>query len=563
MREEPKYSRTDILKALLAIKGQRIPIQFTDTVIELEAASLVSIVILTNIKPDYSLREKARLDIGAPFWRVIQLIEKGGRLILDSTFFSNTLWSRYIVALLKNMPTVFVVDSNVITGLDVIKFRPNGTFSNSFSDEFEHTQNETHLRVTTIVGAGAAIGLGETEGVTTKYITEQLLQKTEAGTQELLKTIHDNIPEKYKNNFEGYFYVVEQLVTFDRDWLNNEDKFTHPLAPFIIPRKVTPNDKKKRPRYILLEMYRQLMDTINQYNEYFAKEINGKLRWYADFWRTPTELFWDVFTFNYDTTLEKCLERKYIDGYKDSGTDIQMFTPTWYLSEFKHNNKHTINHVHGCLLYSGEEPDFDADSEIQAVYSHTQRKWKSYQANKKFLEKVLMGKGLGQTGDFLAQDSIITGLQKTDKIISHPYAFYRTQLDKQLIENNRLLIVGYSFNDYYVNNMLESLPSYHESYKIVIIDYLSNSEEIDSRQSYALGEFFKEHSEKKFMQHFIETIINKGVVKKGDNVWSKFEYDTTKDQYIISSDTQVMFFYGGFKEASGHRDVIYNFLLHK
>lgn len=556
MNEHNLNFKEQVLNELIALKGEKLQLPHSTTVVALEYASPVSVYLHRFVGNNGNYHT---IDVGREFWRIIRHIEVNGSYEIDSSSIVGRT-SKYVITLLKNMPAIFTVESDIITGTEKVSLIYKSPLK-ILSNESESSKENDGCRVTAIVGAGAAIGLGERDNITTKYLTDQLLQNTSGGTQELLKVIQSKLPNKFKCNFEGYFYVVEQFVTFDQDWLNNPVNHTHPFAPFINPdKKVKPNDKKKRPRYVLLEMYQQLMDTIHQYNEYFRKEKDNKLNWYSEFWRKASDFKWDIFTFNYDTTIEQCLESNYIDGYKDNGENTQVFTPKWYLCEFDEGIKHTINHVHGCLLYSGAEPDYSADPEIQAVYSHTQRKWKSYELNKEFLNKVLMGRGVGQTGDFLSQDSIITGLQKTDKIISHPYAFYRTQLDKQLIGNNKVLIVGYSFNDYYVNNMLESLPSYHANYKIVLIDYLSEADDIESRKEYALGEIFKDHNEKKFMLHFVEAVINKGEVKKGDNVWSKFDFSHTKDKYIVSKDEQVMFLYGGFKEASLLKEVIYQFL---
>lgn len=566
------YTNEEILKALQGIRGQRYELPLSSSTVELEYASMAYITICV-----YNHRGDKRLaDISREFWRVVLGVQEKGEYLINYSAYPFARQYKYVVVLLKQMPVIFEVTSDISTSYDIVRFAnalPTITknspsqaaslykeFTDTLTKEIKEKYGLKKKRVTSIVGAGAAIELGEKNGITTAYITGQILQNTEARTQALLHTIHKNIPEKYKENFEAYFYVVEQLVTYDAYWLDDKKANIPPFAPFIKPNHVKPDVKKKRVRNILLEMYMQLMETIHQYNEYFAAEIDGKLSWYTDFWRKAENLYWDVFTFNYDTTIEKALESYYIDGYKEGGENVQTFVPKRYLSEFERNDKHTINHIHGCLLYSGDEPDFSADDDIQAVYSHTQRKWKSYEDNKDFLNKILMGRGLGQSGDYLAQDCIITGLHKTDKIISHPYAFYRTQLDKQLINNNRLLIIGYSFNDYYVNNMLESIPSYHSEYKIVIVDFLSDAEYIESSEKYALGDMFNRQKEKKFLLHFVETIINKGEVKKGENVWNNFNYSTTKDKYIVSKDSQVMFFYGGFKEATRHKDVIYTFL---
>ena len=549
--------RETILRELEALKGQRMQLLNSSTIFELVDASSESIYLHRYINAHGSYHVA---DIGKEFWRIIRHIEVNGTFELGGTTNHVFVSTKYVITILKNMPTLFHIESDMLTGMEIVRFAAKVTKVAETENVKSKLMDDDKLRVTAIVGAGAAIELGENEGVTTAYITKQLLEKTESGAQELLKTIQRNLPKEYNNNFENYFYVVEKLVTYDTDWLTKHKNDTNPFSPFVNPRKITPQKDKIRPRNVLLKMYLQLMDTIHQYDEYFVREQDGKLKWYSEFWNAKNKLYWDIFTFNYDTTIETCLSDNYIDGYMNSNVNTQSFSPIRYLTEFHKSNKHTINHVHGCLLYSGNEQNFKEDIDIRTVYSHNQRKWKTYEANRDYLEHKALTKGQGQSGEFIAQDSIITGLHKTDKIVCHPYAFYRTQLDKQLINNNRLLIVGYSFNDFYINIMLESLAMYHETNKIVIVDFISSKDaDIEQFRGDALGEYFLKDKGKKYMQHFVEAIINKGEAKVEDNVWNQFNYDNSNEKYIVSKDGQVMFFYGGFKEATQHKEAIFEF----
>lgn len=494
-------------------------------------------------------------------WRHIhERIEKSGKYSLNTyQAYHNKLHRYFVYIMAEKSRDFFRISHNNINGTDVIYYAKATSIPITMPVIEDDESRDEAKRVIAIVGAGAAMELGENESPSTSNLTKHVMEIEDEGASNILKQIKRTIATKYKDNFEAYFHVVEQFVAFYYDWEKSEDKeygAKHPLSRFIKPDKIfNPKQKKKQPKEVLRLMLIQLMDQIDVYNQYFEKEKNNKLSWYRDFWKLMADAKWDIFTFNYDTTIESSLEGKYTDGYWGVSVDYKHFEPQKYIKE--RNSKHTINHIHGCLLYSGEQPNYKLKSEVQEVYSHNQYKWKDYEANRKQIKKRDINVGRSQSGDIIMQDSIITGLHKTDKIVSQPYAFYRTQLDTQLLNNNRLLIVGYSFNDYYVNNMLESISLYHMDYKIVIIDCLK-IENIKEWEGNAVANYFQEHPEKTFMLHFIEAIM---LPKDSSaNVWDAFRYDKCEDNYIYSKDEHLMIFMGGFKEATNHKELIYDYL---
>ena len=68
---------------------------------------------------------------------------------------------------------------------------------------------------------------------------------------------------------------------------------------------------------------------------------------------------------------------------------------------------------------------------------------------------------------------IITGLHKTDKITFAPFNFYHANFANRICANNTLLIVGYSFGDLYLNQLLERITLIHGSKtRVILIDYM-------------------------------------------------------------------------------------------
>ena len=85
-----------------------------------------------------------------------------------------------------------------------------------------------------------------------------------------------------------------------------------------------------------------------------------------------------------------------------------------------------------------------------------------------------------QNGEHLKQTTIITGKNKTEKIAISPFDTYRANLQKCLIQNPNLLIIGYGFADYYINNVLKQFNKVHKNssgnitYFPLLMSYLSS-----------------------------------------------------------------------------------------
>lgn len=83
-----------------------------------------------------------------------------------------------------------------------------------------------------------------------------------------------------------------------------------------------------------------------------------------------------------------------------------------------------------------------------------------------------------QSGETYHASPIITGLRKTDKLNSIPFDFYHGNMYKSVIENNKLVIIGYSFGDLYCNQLIERMHYLHKEYRrIVLIDFWKIPEE--------------------------------------------------------------------------------------
>ena len=69
------------------------------------------------------------------------------------------------------------------------------------------------------------------------------------------------------------------------------------------------------------------------------------------------------------------------------------------------------------------------------------------------------------------QPEIVSGLRKTEKMTFAPNNVYLSDLARKVIENNRLMIIGYSFGDLYLNEIMGlGMAAHGDDFKVVIID---------------------------------------------------------------------------------------------
>ena len=69
------------------------------------------------------------------------------------------------------------------------------------------------------------------------------------------------------------------------------------------------------------------------------------------------------------------------------------------------------------------------------------------------------------------QPYIVSGSRKIEKMTFAPNNVYLSDLARKVIENNRLMIIGYSFGDLYLNEIMGlGMAAHEDDFKVVIID---------------------------------------------------------------------------------------------
>ena len=315
--------------------------------------------------------------------------------------------------------------------------------------------------------------------------------------------------------------------------------------------------------YVLLT----IMDIVNGYNAPYLSGVT-KNTWYRSFWK-DYEGAWDVFNLNYDTTIEHTL-----DDCED-GFDVIQDQPEFlhFVPQKLWENKRgasTMSHLHGCIeFFDSRYKNEVYEKEVFKYGFHDLYKYDSYDKVRDMYNGSSKSKPSNQAGEQYVNTPIITGLMKTDKINILPFAFYHSHLYNCIMRNNSLLIVGYSFGDLYINQLVERMELiYGEKKRVVLINYWKLMVEDKVIEKKPEGEersaFIKEMMAAKVHGNEIGEGLGYFLCRMtGETMFEtairSFKYYDRKGP-MVSKNGCLMLFIGGFKAASDYRDEIYGFL---
>lgn len=422
-------------------------------------------------------------------------------------------------------------------------------------------------RTTMIMGAGAPLDLSlptgmiwpSTNNITTEVRKPYDMILTPGKTTDMVERIFQHLMKVFPVNqniwwesnqqpnihFEILFHVLEQLGAYDWVW-NGQCKNPY-MYPYFAPfTRCNFGFSREELNAVMKPFIMRIMDIVNDYNEYYRTNMTAE-RWFADFFKTEHK--WDVFNFNYDTMVEDSLG-EYEDGYEDvHGENYQKFSPL----KLNHNvsKLSTVNHMHGCIRYYFKK---HVNTDLLETTIHDLYKYPDYAT----VKDMMMGRGqsneVSQTNEEYIAGPIVTGLKKTDKISCSPYDCYHGNLYKALYGSNALVIVGYSFGDLYVNNLIRMMHTlYGDKKRIVIIDKW-NQKTINS-ESCGLEKYIEARispQEVTFWQ------MMAGCTSIGELMDGFLQDDVTK--VMVSKNGCLMILADGFKAAVGHKAEIGAFL---
>lgn len=240
---------------------------------------------------------------------------------------------------------------------------------------------------------------------------------------------------------------------------------------------------------------------------------------------------------------------KYEDGFESiANKTCAVFRPKKLWENV--NMLSTVNHIHGCINYFyNDNPNDDiSETNIHDLYLYP---------DYKTVRDRMIGRGqsnpTAQNNETYYAGPIITGLRKTDKQSCMAYDFYHGNLYNAIVRNNALVIVGYSFGDIYVNNLINRVHCiWGGEERIVLIDKWDDTKINNSKRS--LKQYIQTLScgEVEFIKIMsgcddIVTMVNEFVTP-----------DIHKPQYTRNGN--LLLITGGMKEASNIRKEICDFL---
>jgi hypothetical protein len=420
-------------------------------------------------------------------------------------------------------------------------------------------------RTTVIIGAGAVLDF-DFEGITfpstsniTNIVSKLIVQGLDSSQSNIIPTIFNELNSRvnevyirrglpmlnYSVNFEELFFAIECLSSINNIY-NNENLVPNasPLWGYLVEQISVRYPSIEYQRALIKIIY-TIIGIIKEYDTKFCNDVRYET-WYRNFWRDKLNK-WDIFTFNYDTTVENSL-KLYEDGFEladDTEREYEHFVPS---KLYANNERHsTIHHLHGCIYYSELNPR-------QYEFEHSHRDmYKLHNPNDAILKIGIPSSPSTQAYERYVNSPIIIGQRKLDKQIYLPFSIYHANLANKILDNPNLLIVGYSFGDLYANQLIERHKLIHgDNQRIVLIDkfptYIETKanlyRHIEDNLSGGLKMFLRRQFNYKLTPDF--KIVGLDIAG----------YDSP----IFSEDKRTLMFISGFKSAIKHRELIYNFL---
>ena len=334
--------------------------------------------------------------------------------------------------------------------------------------------------VTIIVGAGAVLDLDH-KGIfpSVKNITEEVLklniQKVDGGERPFLRELYNHVVRKLNRvletnhimptqlNFENILHVIEMCIAYSGCW---SKKYISWLAypefgTLIQPVKFLKDIHTYDYIRAAIGLQKTVMDIVNQYDSSFSEDTSTE-QWYRDFWKSLSGRS-NIFNLNYDNTIENSLG-EYEDGFppvKD-GEEYSRFSARHYYENRR--GVSTIAHLHGQILFS-EARSYPFDYSIRDMVKN--RDYETACKNR------IGGQfpPSNQAKEEYVQPYIVSGSRKTEKMTFAPNNVYLSDLARKVVENNRLMIIGYSFGDLYLNEIMGlGMAAHGDDFKVVIID---------------------------------------------------------------------------------------------
>ena len=336
--------------------------------------------------------------------------------------------------------------------------------------------------MTVIVGAGAVLDFDH-KGIVPSVmnITEEVLklsvQKVQGGERLLLQELNDFVvgelnqvgrPEVNRYippqlSFESLLHIIEMCISYSSCW--HREYVSWPACPefgtMIQPDEFLQDIQTYDYIRAAWGLQETVMSIVNQYDVSFRDNPQAE-EWYRDFWESLSGKS-NIFNLNYDNTIENSLG-EYEDGFLPigKGEEYSRFSARKYLENERKLS--TIAHLHGQILFSEAKTlPFEYSTRDMVKNRDYQTACKNRMGGQQ--------NPSNQAKEEYIQPYIVSGSRKTEKMTFVPNNVYLSDLTRKVVENNRLMVIGYSFGDLYLNEILGlGLAAHGDAFKVVIID---------------------------------------------------------------------------------------------
>ena len=336
--------------------------------------------------------------------------------------------------------------------------------------------------VTIIVGAGAVLDFDH-KGIfpSVKNITDEVLklsiQKVDGGERLLLHELNKQMVKELNKvdrpeikglnppqlNFESLLHIIEMCIAYSGCW--NEKFVSWPSLPefgtLIQPNELLKDIQTYEYIRAASGLQNTVMNIVNQYDASVVEDTSTE-KWYRDFWKSLSGRS-NIFNLNYDNTIENSLG-EYEDGFPpiEDGEEYSRFSAKNYYENRR--GVSTIAHLHGQILFS-EARSFPFEYSVRDMVKN--RDYQTACKNRMARQQ----NPSNQAKEEYVQPYIVSGSRKTEKITFVPNNVYLSDLTRKVIENTRLIVIGYSFGDLYLNEILGlGMAAHGDNFKVVIID---------------------------------------------------------------------------------------------
>lgn len=287
-------------------------------------------------------------------------------------------------------------------------------------------------------------------------------------------------------NFETIIHLLEEMYSYLSSYIKGDKEVRAKykgVKPAFLRLQETiskdlykvKSDSKKTGLYQLIKTYHDyFIDAIiKELIEFNRDEHNkGMNSFKADFiekYLPDSKWTKRLYTLNYDTWINKYMF--YYDGFNEEG----IFESQKVMQE---NNFNCHYNLHGCIQWRN-----------------------SLGANKmEKQKKVVSVLNYSNSSDFginrepLLATPIITGYHKLERMKYNPFLQFYYSMQKDILDSEMLLIIGYSFTDTHINNLLSLYKG-----KTIIVDFIGawNDAEIKMKKLMANPKKLKK-AEKKY-----------------------------------------------------------------